>query len=94
LTISALRSDHSQYTVEGNVSNHYFGRAMDIAAVDGVSCTDTAPTAPCAELGRTLAYLPAPAHPTELIYCFDLDGPGPAFARSDHCDHVHAGYDG
>jgi membrane-bound lytic murein transglycosylase B len=93
LTISALRSDHSQYTVEGNVSNHYFGRAMDIAAVDGVACTDTAPTAPCAELAKTLAYLPAPAHPTELIYCFDVDGPGPAFARSDHCDHVHAGYD-
>jgi len=93
LTISALRSDHSEYTTEGNVSNHYFGRAMDIAAVDGVSCTDTAPTAPCAELAKTLAYLPAPAHPTELIYCFDVDGPGPAFARSDHCDHVHAGYD-
>jgi membrane-bound lytic murein transglycosylase B len=94
ITISALRSDHSQYTVEGNVSNHYFGRAMDIAAVDGVSCTDTSPSAPCAQLGRTLAYLPAPAMPTELIYCFDLDGPGPAFARSDHCDHLHVGYDG
>ncbi len=94
LTISALRSDHSQYTTSGYVSNHYFGRAMDIAAVDGVSCTDTSVNAPCAELGRTLAYLPAPAHPTELIYCFDLDGPGAAFARSDHCDHVHAGYDG
>ena len=94
ITISALRSDHSQYTTEGNVSNHYFGRAMDIAAVDGVSCTDTEPTAPCGELAKTLAYLPAPAHPTELIYCYDVDGPGPAFARSDHCDHVHAGYDG
>jgi membrane-bound lytic murein transglycosylase B len=94
LTISALRSDHSEYTVEGNVSNHFYGRAMDIAAVDGVSCTDTAVDAPCAQLGTTLAYLPAPAHPTELIYCFDLDGAGAAFARSDHCDHVHAGYDG
>jgi hypothetical protein len=94
LTISSLRSDHSMYTVEGGVSNHYYGRAMDIAAVDGVSCTDTSPAAPCAELASTLAYLPAPAHPTELIYCFDVDGPGPAFARSDHCDHVHAGYDG
>jgi membrane-bound lytic murein transglycosylase B len=94
ITISALRSDHSMYTVEGNVSNHYFGRAMDIAAVDGVPCTDTDPAAPCATLGRTLASLPAPAMPTELIYCFDLDGPGPAFARADHCDHVHVGYDG
>jgi hypothetical protein len=94
ITISALRSDHSETTTEGYVSNHFYGRAMDIAAVDGVSCTDTAPDAPCAELGRTLANLPAPAMPTELIYCFDLDGPGPAFARSDHCDHVHVGYDG
>jgi hypothetical protein len=32
--------------------------------------------------------------PTELIFCFDVDGTGPAFARSDHCDHIHAGYDG
>jgi soluble lytic murein transglycosylase-like protein len=94
ITISALRSDHSEYTTEGNVSNHYFGRAMDIAVVDGVPCTDTAPTAPCGELARTLSQLPSPAMPTELIYCFDVDGPGPAFARSDHCDHVHVGYDG
>jgi len=94
ITISALRSDHSEYTTEGNISNHYYGRAMDIAAVDGVSCTDTAPTAPCGELATTLSQLPAPAMPTELIYCFDVDGPGPAFARSDHCDHVHVGYDG
>ncbi|MBW8060646.1 MAG: lytic transglycosylase domain-containing protein [Solirubrobacterales bacterium] len=93
ITIASLRSDHSKLTVEGNVSNHYFGRAMDIAAVDGASCTETAVTAPCAELGRTLAFLPAPAMPTELIYCFDLDGPGPAFARADHCDHLHIGYD-
>ncbi len=93
ITVSSLRSDHSMYTASGGVSNHYYGRAMDIAAVDGVSCTDTATTSPCGELATTLASLPAPAMPTELIYCFDVDGPGPAFARSDHCDHVHAGYD-
>lgn len=94
ITVSALRSDHSEFTSEGNVSNHFFGRAVDIGAVDGVPCTDVAPTSPCGQLGRTLTLLPTPIHPTELIYCFDLDGPGPAFARSDHCDHIHAGYDG
>ncbi|HEU4462250.1 MAG TPA: lytic murein transglycosylase [Solirubrobacterales bacterium] len=92
ITISSLRSDHSQMTASGNVSNHFYGRAMDIAAVDGVSCTDTATTAPCAQLGYALAQLPAPLHPSELIYCFDLDGLGPAFALPDHCDHIHAGY--
>jgi soluble lytic murein transglycosylase-like protein len=92
ITITSLRSDHSQMTASGNVSNHYYGRAMDIAAVDGVSCTDTSTTAPCAQLGYALAQLPAPIHPSELIYCFDLDGLGPAFALPDHCDHIHAGY--
>jgi len=92
ITITSLRSDHSQMTASGNVSNHYYGRAMDIASVDGVSCTDTSTTAPCAQLGYALAQLPAPLHPTELIYCFDLDGAGPAFALPDHCDHIHAGY--
>ena len=42
MTLSSLRSDHSEYTASGGVSNHYYGRAMDIAMVDGVSCTDTA----------------------------------------------------
>jgi hypothetical protein len=92
ITITSLRSDHSQMTASGNVSNHYYGRAMDIAAVDGVSCTDTSTTAPCAELGYQLAQLADPLHPSELIYCFDLDGVGPAFALPDHCDHVHAGF--
>jgi hypothetical protein len=92
ITISSLRSDHSMMTASGNVSNHYYGRAMDIAAVDGVSCTDTSTTAPCAQLGFALAQLPEPLHPPELIYCFDLDGAGPAFALADHCDHIHAGF--
>ncbi len=92
VTITALRSDHSQMTASGNVSNHFYGRAMDIASVDGVSCTDTSTTAPCAQLGYALAQLPDPLHPSELIYCFDLDGPGPAFALPDHCDHIHAGF--
>ena len=94
ITISSLRSDHSMLTVNGSVSNHYYGRAMDIAAVDGVSCTDVSVSSPCSTLGRTLTLLPVGARPTELIWCFDLDGAGPAFADPGHCDHVHAGYDG
>src|SRR3954467_1862544 len=42
IRISALRSDHSKFTSSGNVSNHYYGRAMDIAEIDGVPCTDVA----------------------------------------------------
>jgi hypothetical protein len=92
LLISSLRSDHDMLTASGNVSNHYYGRAFDIAAVNGVSCTDMSPTSPCSEVGRILASLPEGIKPTELIYGYDLDGSGPAFAMSDHSDHIHAGF--
>jgi hypothetical protein len=93
IRISSLRSDHSMNTASGNVSNHFFGRAVDIAAIDGVPCTVTDPSSPCGVMVQALAKLPPAYHPTELIFCFDADGPGPAFAAADHCDHIHAGFD-
>ncbi len=95
ITISALRSDHSRSTSSGNVSNHYYGRAMDIAAIDGVPCTNVSPDGPCGTLARQLGALPAGQEPTELIYCWDPDGPANpnGFAQADHCDHIHVGFD-
>lgn len=92
LAISSLRSDHSMMTASGNVSNHYSGRALDIAAVNGVSCTDQSADSPCTEVIQILASLPDGIKPTELIYGWDVDGSGPAFAMSDHADHIHAGF--
>ena len=95
IQISALRSDHGQYTTSGNVSNHYYGRAMDISAIDGVPCTNVSPDGPCGTIARQLGALPSGQEPTELIYCFDPDGPSNpnGFAQADHCDHVHVGFD-
>jgi hypothetical protein len=95
IRISALRSDHSKFASSGNVSNHYYGRAMDIAAIDGVSCTDVSPDGPCGTIARQLGALPPGQEPTELIYCWDPDGPSNpnGFAQADHCDHVHVGFD-
>ena len=92
LLLSSLRSDHSMMTASGNVSNHYGGRAMDIAAVNGVPCTDQSEGSPCTEVIQILASLPDGVKPTELIYGWDVDGSGPAFAMSDHTDHIHAGF--
>jgi hypothetical protein len=95
LVVTALRSDHSRYTSEGNLSNHAFGRAVDIGAVDGERCTGTR-WGNCGRLAVAIAGIAGPLHSTELIYCFDADGPRSpdAFARADHCDHIHVGYDG
>ena len=92
ILLSSLRSDHSMMTASGNVSNHYGGRAMDIAAVNGVPCTDQSEGSPCTEVIQILASLPDGVKPTELIYGWDVDGAGPAFAMSDHTDHIHAGF--
>jgi hypothetical protein len=92
--ITAIKSDHSTYTVDGNVSNHSAGRAMDIGAVDGEICRGTR-TGRCADLVRELAAITGPTRSTELIYCWDPDGPldPRGFARADHCDHIHWGMD-
>ena len=92
IIVSSLRSDHSMLTTSGNISNHYHGRALDIAAADGVSCTDMSLSSPCSQIGRFLVDLPDGVKPDELIYGYDLDGPGPAFAMADHRDHIHAGF--
>jgi hypothetical protein len=94
LVVTALRSDHPLRTSAGSVSNHAAGRAVDIGAVDGHRCIGTR-RGTCGQLALRLARLIGPLHPTELIYCFDADGPASpdAFARSDHCDHLHVGYD-
>ena len=93
ISVSSLKSDHSLMTASGNISNHAGGRAMDIAAVNGVPCTDQSATSPCTEVGLWLAGLPEGIKPTELIYGWDLDGAtGSAFALADHQDHIHAGF--
>jgi len=88
ILVTALRGDHRP------VGNHAAGRALDIGAVDGEPCTGTRAGA-CGQLAVALARVGGVLHATELIYCFDPDGPASpdAFARSDHCDHVHWGLD-
>ena len=95
VVITAMKSDHSRTTVDGNVSNHSVGRGMDIGAVDGEACRGTR-SGRCADLVREYAALTGPLRSTELIYCWDPDGPSDprGFARADHCDHIHWGMDG
>jgi hypothetical protein len=45
VVVTALRSDHSRFTVDGAVSNHSAGRGVDIGAVDGEVSRGTGPGA-------------------------------------------------
>jgi hypothetical protein len=88
ISIFALASDHTPGT------NHEAGRAADIWEVDGVNCYPPRKAGACWRLAQDLDAIQGCLQPTELIYYYD-PGPSPySFARSDHNDHVHVGYDG
>jgi hypothetical protein len=88
ITITALASDHYPGT------NHEAGRAADIAIVDADNCYPPHKSGGCWTLAQELDRLSGCLHPTELIYYFD-PGPSPdSFAKHDHDDHIHVGYDG
>ncbi len=88
VSIFALASDHQPG------SNHEAGRAADIWMVDGDNCYPPDRSGGCWALARELDRITGCLHPTELIYYFDPGPSSDSFARSDHDDHIHVGYDG
>jgi cell wall-associated NlpC family hydrolase len=88
--VSSLISDHPVHTTNGSVSNHSYGRAADIATVDGqpVSPGNAAARALAEELLR----LDPSIRPTELGSPWDLHDPV-AFTDADHQNHIHVAFD-
>jgi hypothetical protein len=95
LTVTALRSGHSrciddQPDVPGCiVSNHFYGRAVDIGAIDGQLVSAANPTA--IEVMHELAALAPPVLPDEIGGPVDTGEPG-VFTDRFHTDHLHVGY--
>jgi hypothetical protein len=90
ITVSAMRSDHDRLTAGGSVSNHSFGRAVDIAAIDG------RPVTPDNEVARRIAIelgtLDPAIRPTEIGSPWAL--PGTAyFTDAEHQNHLHIAFD-
>jgi hypothetical protein len=92
LTItSMLCGRHGSITTSGNISNHSFGNAADIAAIDGTPVLGhQGPGSITESLLRTVMRLQGTLVPDELISLQELGGP--SFAMADHADHVHIGY--
>jgi hypothetical protein len=90
LTISAMVSDHDKLTSGGSISNHYYGRAVDIATVDGRPVTPGNLAA--RRIAVALSSLPASIRPTEIGSPWQL--PGAAyFSDSEHQNHLHVAFD-
>ena len=90
ITVSAMMSDHGKNTAGGSVSNHYYGRAVDIATVDGQ------PVGPgnqaAREVAMSLSRLDPSIRPSEIGSPWAL--PGSAyFTDGAHQNHLHVAFD-
>jgi cell wall-associated NlpC family hydrolase len=89
--ISVIKSGHDEF-VHGttNISNHYYGRALDISTVDGrpVDATNEA----AREVAVALGQLDPSIRPTEIGSPWPIDGPE-YFSDADHENHIHVGFD-
>ncbi len=92
LTITSMRCGReSSITTSGNVSNHTYGGAIDIAQINGIPVLGNQGSGTVAEaLVRDTLELQGTMEPDEVISLMSFGGP--SFAMSDHHDHVHIGY--
>ena len=91
VTVSSLESGHRLYSRPGVVSAHVFGRAVDIAALDGTPIAgNQEPGGLTEDAVRALLLLPPEVRPLQVISLLGLGGP--SFAVADHADHIHVGF--
>ncbi len=73
-------------------SNHFFGRAVDISAIDGQPVSSRNEAAAAA--ARAIATLPGELRPDEVGTPFaELERLPGFFSDEAHADHLHLGYD-
>jgi hypothetical protein len=90
ITLSATTSDHPQSTAGGSPSNHWFGRAVDIATVDGEIVRPN--SAAARKLAIELTRLDRSFRPDEVGSPWAIGAPG-FFSDADHQDHIHVAFD-
>ncbi|HEY3188488.1 MAG TPA: hypothetical protein VGJ70_13500, partial [Solirubrobacteraceae bacterium] len=91
VTVSCLVTGHHLYARPGVISAHIYGRAVDIAALGGVSIAgNQEPGSVTEQAVRDLLLLPAEVLPRQVISLLGLGGP--SFPLADHDDHIHIGF--
>ena len=89
ITVSCMCSDHSKFTAGGSISNHFYGRGLDIAAIDGEIVGPGSPLA--REIASEVSTLDPDIRPNEIGSPFAISGPG-YFTDAAHQNHLHLGF--
>ena len=91
VTVSCLISGHRLYARPGVISAHIYGRAVDIAALDGTSILGhQEPGGITEQAVKDILLLPSELMPKQVISLLGLGGP--SFPLANHYDHIHIGY--
>ncbi|HZA33742.1 MAG TPA: hypothetical protein VE505_02385 [Vicinamibacterales bacterium] len=91
ITVSSLISGHRLYARPGVVSAHIPGRAVDIAALSGVSIHGNQQPGGITERAvREILFAPAEIMPRQVISLLGMGGP--SFPMGNHHDHIHLGW--
>ena len=92
IAVSVLQTGHSMFVAgTDRVSNHYYGRGVDIYAVDGADVSASNDAA--LELALAILTTAPELRPDEFGSPWPELGPFPgAFSDSDHTDHLHLGW--
>jgi hypothetical protein len=92
-TVSALRCGHSELTTSGNVSEHYFGDAVDISAINGVAIAGHQGTGSITDVTiRALLTLQGRFVPHQIISLMQYPEAANTLALPDHWNHIHVGF--
>jgi murein DD-endopeptidase MepM/ murein hydrolase activator NlpD len=92
-TVTALRCGHSYLTASGNVSEHSFGSAVDIAKINGIPIQGHQGSGSIADLTiERLLTLQGATKPHQIISLMTYQGADNTYAMADHADHIHVGF--
>jgi membrane-bound lytic murein transglycosylase B len=92
-TVSALECGHSEMTVSGNVSEHYTGDAVDIAAINGTPIAGHQGAGTITDLTiRALLTLQGEFVPHQIISLMQYPGAPNTLAMPEHWNHIHVGF--
>jgi hypothetical protein len=91
VTVSCLISGHHLFARPGVVSAHIYGRAVDIAALNGTAIFGHQQPGRITEQAvRSILMLPGGMLPAQVISLLGMGGP--SFALANHADHIHVGF--
>ncbi len=92
-TVSALRCGHSEFTTTGNVSEHYFGDAVDISAVNGIPIAGHQGAGSITDVTiRALLTLQGRFVPHQIISLMKYPEAENTLALPEHWNHIHIGF--